>query len=183
MSQLYPGGSTTTSTFNTKYVELHNRNGAAQDLSNWSLQYETATGTTFYVAAIPAGTTIAANGYLLVGLDYLDGGVPTGGTALPITPDLMVAGIYPSSVNGKLALANSTTPLSSTCAGANLVDLVGYGTANCSAGNMAAPASSPTTALLRAGDCTNTNVNSADFTSGTPAPRSSTSAAVVCPCP
>jgi len=53
-----------------------------------------------------------------------------------------------------------------------LVDLVGYGTANCREGGTNAPAPSNTTAIFRKnGGSADTNVNGSDFQAGTPNPR------------
>src|SRR3546814_7578637 len=85
-----------------------------------------------------------------------------------------------SGSNGKVALSESTTALGGSCPTGN-ADFVGYGSANCSEGSDAAPGLSNTTAALRnGGGCTDTNVNGADFTSGTPNPRNSASAPNVC---
>jgi hypothetical protein len=74
---------------------------------------------------------------------------------------------------GKVVIASTTTAFSGACpTGANVIDLVGYGTtANCSE-TSPAPAPSTTTADLRASDgCTDTGNNSADFSAGPPNPR------------
>src|SRR3546814_4806759 len=85
-----------------------------------------------------------------------------------------------SGSNGKVALSESTTALGGSCPTGN-ADFVGYGSANCSEGSDAAPGLSNTTAALRnGGGCTDTNVNGADFASGTPNPRNSASAPNVC---
>ena len=78
---------------------------------------------------------------------------------------------------GKVVVASTTTAFSGACpSGANVIDLVGYGTtANCSEASPA-PAPSTTTADLRGGDgCTDTDNNSADFTAGAPNPRNTAS--------
>ena len=64
----------------------------------------------------------------------------------------------------------------------SIVDLVGYGRANCSE---TAPAGSPSniTASLRGHDgCDETNDNSADFANGAPTPRNSGSPIHICSC-
>jgi hypothetical protein len=63
------------------------------------------------------------------------------------------------------------------------VDLVGYGTANCSETSPAA-SSSVTTALFRAGaGCTDTDHNLNDFTVAFPMPRNLSSDGTTCSCP
>ena len=67
------------------------------------------------------------------------------------------------------------------CPTANVVDLVGYGTANCFEGTAAAPAASNTTAVLRAQNgCVDNDQNGSDFAAGPPAPRNSATAAAAC---
>ena len=92
-----------------------------------------------------------------------------------------------SGTAGKVALANGTTTLgcntAATCAAngndTRIIDLIGYGTtANYFEGAAPAPAPSNTSADFRNdGGCLNTDVNSADFTAGTPSPRTSDSPA------
>ncbi len=89
-----------------------------------------------------------------------------------------------SSTAGKVALVNNTTPLTGTgCpAGSGIIDFVGYGTAtNCFEGSGPAPQLSNTIAALRKNDgCFDTNDNAADFVSGGPNPRNSSSATNDC---
>jgi hypothetical protein len=138
-----------------------------------SVQYASAAGTTWQVTMLPS-VTIPAGGYLLI---QEAGG--TTGAPLP-TPDATGA-IAMSATNGKVALVNGTAALTGGCPTANVVDLVGYGTANCFEGTAAAPAASNTNAVLRAQDgCVDTDQNGSDFAAGAPAPRNSAAAPVVC---
>ena len=94
---------------------------------------------------------------------------------------------------GKVALVDQATTIgcnggSNPCSAAQLahiIDLVGYGTgasgANFFEGAGPAPTISATLADFRADNgCTDTNVNSADFATGTPAPRNSSTALAPC---
>jgi hypothetical protein len=94
---------------------------------------------------------------------------------------------------GKVALVDQATTIgcnggSSPCGAtqlAHIIDLVGYGTgasgANFFEGTGPAPTISATLADFRADNgCTDTNVNSADFATGTPAPRNSSTALAPC---
>lgn len=78
-----------------------------------------------------------------------------------------------SGTTGKVALVQNSTPLSGCpVLSVHVEDLVGYGTANCREGALNAAAPSNTTALFRlANGVTDTDRNSADFTTGIPAPR------------
>jgi hypothetical protein len=99
------------------------------------------------------------------------------GVALP-TPDAS-GSIAMAATTGKVALVIGTTALSgSGCPLAvTVADFVGYGTtASCFEGSGRAPAPSNTTADLRkAGGCTDTNDNAADFLVTTPLPRNTSS--------
>ncbi len=172
------GGNSTTAPFNQDFIELHNRAAFAVSLNGWSIQYTSSTGITWAVNALTG--TIAAGGYHLVGLS-----ATAGGTAIP-TPDSAPAG--PSNLSGttgKIALVNSTTPLTGNCptANASVMDFFGYGSADCFEGTVH-PALSSTTATTRNGlACTDTNVNATDFTAATAtAPKNSASATNTCTC-
>src|SRR5581483_11993652 len=91
-----------------------------------------------------------------------------------------------SATGGKIALANTTTPLgcnggSTPCTAtqlASVVDLVGWDGANFFEGTSAAPATSNSTAIFRAGSgCIDTDDNGNDFApaAATPAPRNTAS--------
>ena len=166
ISQIYGGGGNSGAPLNGDYIELLNTGSTAQDLSNWSVQYASSGGTS-WTNITPLSGSIAAGHYFLI-----SGATGSAGSPLP-TADV-TGSINLSATNGKIALVNSATALTGSCpTGGTVVDFVGYGTANCPVTNPA-PAGSNTTALLRAGaGCTNTGVNSADFSSGTPNPRNS----------
>ncbi len=168
ISQVYGGGGNSGAPYNADYVELYNRGATAVSLAGWSVQYASASGTTWQTTAL--GGTIAAGKFYLVKL----GSNGANGAALPAGDT--VGAINMSGTNGKVALRNSATAFTgSTPAGqAGLLDLVGYGTANAFEGS-AAPAGSNTTALFRAdGGATDTANNAADFSAAAPNPRNST---------
>ena len=180
ISQVYGGNG---NTFASDYVELFNAGSTAVSLSGWSLQYASATGTGTF-----AGNGVTAlNGMLQPGQYWLVKMATTTGPALP-TADA-TGTINMSSSAGKVVLANVATGLAcngssaspcSAAQAAEIVDLVGYGTANFAEGT-AAPALTSSTALLRAANgCTDTNNNATDFTTGTPAPRNSASPIAAC---
>jgi hypothetical protein len=85
--------------------------------------------------------------------------------------------------SGKVALVNGTTALTGTCP-TGVVDLVGYGSANCFEGAAATGSLSNTTSAQRAGGgCSEVNDNSTDFTVTGPDPQNGGSTALVCtPC-
>jgi hypothetical protein len=172
ISQVYGGGGNTGAPFTNDFVELFNKGNAPVDITGWSVQYASATGSTWGVTALTG--TIPAGGYYLV---QLAGGA--NGVALP-TPDATGTSNM-SGTNGKVALSSTATQLTGTCP-TGLVDFVGFGgTANCFEGAGATAVLSNSTAAIRqSGGCTDTNVNSADFFTGTPTPRNSASPTNVC---
>lgn len=178
ISALYTAGGNSGATYNQKFVELHNRTGAAVSLAGWSIQYTNATTTGTWSSVANLSGNIAANGYFLVGLSSGSAGV-----ALPTTPDLTVT-LAPAAANGRVALVNSTTALSGCPTGGSVIDLVGYGTSNCFEGTATAALTATTYALRAGAGCTDTNTNSTDFTVGTvAAPKNASSAVLACTCP
>ena len=173
ISQVYGAGGNTSAVYNTDYVELYNAGSTAQNLSGWSIQYASATGTSWSVQAISG--TIQPGKYFLISL--ASGG--SVGSALP-TPDYAgiatgTGNINMSGTNGKVALANSTTAFSGTVP-TGAVDFVGFGTASTYEGTGAAPAPSTANAIFRAGSgATDTNDNKANFSAAAAAPRNSSS--------
>ena len=183
ISQVYGGNG---NTYNSDYVELFNAGEAVVDITGWSVQYASATGSGNFSAngvSVLSGT-LQPGQYVLVRV----GTTSAAGAALP-TP--VITGSTATNIAGaagKVVLVNVSTGLacngSSTPCNASqlaqIVDLVGWGSANYFEGTVG-PATTSTTALLRtAGGCTDTNQNGSDFASGTPAPR--TSASPLAPC-
>jgi uncharacterized protein len=170
ISQIYAGagcGTAGCSTYTNDYIELYNRSVNTVNITGWSVQYASATGTSWQTTALSG--SIAAGQYYLV----QEGGNANGVNPLPM-PNA-TGSIAMGAAAGKVALVNSTTALSGTgCPiGSPIVDFVGYGaTANCSEGGAPAPAPSTTTAIFRAGNgATDTDNNAADFAVATPNPR------------
>ncbi|HEY4687831.1 MAG TPA: lamin tail domain-containing protein [Anaerolineae bacterium] len=185
ISQVYGGGGNTGATYTHDFIELFNRGTISVSLAGWSLQYASAAGTGNFGAnsgqltELPS-VSLAPGQYLLV----QEASQAAVGSPLPTpdvtdsTPIAMAAGA------GKVALVNTTASLgcnggSTPCSPAQLaqiIDLVGYGSANFFEGSGATPAPSNTTAVFRAsGGCTDTDNNSADFSAGAPAPRNTAS--------
>jgi uncharacterized repeat protein (TIGR01451 family) len=179
ISQVYGGGGNAGATYTHDFVELFNRGATAVDLTGHSIQYASSTGSSWTNKYdIPAGTTVQAGRYLLIQLASGANGV-----ALP-TPDLImsVSPINMSGTNGKVLLANITTVQTGTCpTGSQIVDFVGFGSANCFEGTAAVGVLSNSTSAQRAGNgCTDSNQNSTDFTVGTPAARNGATPAAIC---
>ena len=177
ISQIYGAGNNSGASYQNDYVELFNLTGSPVSVSGWSVQYASATGTGNFSAngAVALSGTIPAGGYYLV---KLAGGTTTGA---PLPNADASGSINMSGTAGKVLVANVSTGLacnggSAPCSAAQLaqiVDLIGYGTgatgANFFEGSAAAPTISATLADFRAANgCTDTDNNSADFSSITP---------------
>lgn len=180
ISQIYGGGGNSGAPFTHDFIELFNRGTMTVNISGWSVQYASATSSSWAMTTL-TGSIMPGQYYLIRG----SGGAT--GAALP-TPD--VIGTLPLAVTaGKVALVNNSTLLTgSGCPfAASVIDFIGYGgTANCSE---TAPAPAPAsgnnaTAILRASaGCTETDNNATDFSTGPPNPRNTTSPIAVCGAP
>src|SRR5262245_39389353 len=179
VSQVYGGGGNSGATYANDFVELFNRGASAVDLGTWSIQYASASGTSWQVT--PLSGTVQPGKYALVQL----ASAAAVGAALP-TPDATGTTNLANS-GGKVAIVRSTTALAcgatagSCSAIASVVDLVGYGSATDYEGTDAATALGNTSADIRAGGgCTDTDVNENDFAGGPPMPRNSATTAAPC---
>ncbi|SIT74060.1 ExeM/NucH family extracellular endonuclease [Microbacterium sp. RU33B] len=174
ISEVYGGGGNSGATIERDFIELTNSGPSAVALDGWSVQYASASGTSW--AVTPLTGSIPAGGSYLVGQAAGSGG----------TLDLNVdasGSIAMSGTNGKVALVSATTPLScgAACSTADpVVDFVGYGSANEGAGGTTTPVLSNSTSASRTA---NTASNAADFTVGAPNPRYTGGSAVVTPDP
>ncbi len=176
ISQVYGGGGNAGSTYTNDFIELFNRGNTTANLSGWSVQYASSTGSSWAQTDLTS-VSIAPGQYYLI-----QQAAGTGGTIPLPTPDV-IGTIAIASTAGKVALVNNTTGLSGTCpTGSMIIDFVGFGSAaNCFEGTGPAPAPSNTNAVHRAvNGCTDTNDNSADFTAGLPTPRNTASPFNVC---
>ena len=180
ISQIYGGGGNTGATYAYDYVELLNRGTTAVPLSTWSIQYASATGTTW--ATLTLGGTLAGGSYYLIQL-----GTNNANIGLPLPTADITGTINLSMSAGKVALVQSTTALSGGCpASSAYVDLVGFGSSASCSETAPAPAQSATKSLSRGNaGCTRAasgGNNSTDFTAGPPAPRNSKTPVNPCNC-
>ena len=179
VGQLFAGGGNANAPYSNDFVELFNRGTASIDLGTWSIQYASASGTSWQVSAL-SGSVQPGGRYLV---QLASGG--SVGASLP-TPD--ATGTSNLAVSGgKIALVRGTSPLAcgaspGSCSADPLVaDLIGYGAATDYEGTGPAPAISNTTAAFRAADgCTDTDANPSDFSSAAPTPRNSSAPAAPC---
>ena len=178
VGELYAAGGNSGAAYANDYVELFNRGASSVAVDGWTLQYASASSTSWQSTALSG--TIPAGGHYLVQL--ASGGA--NGAALPAadaagTSNLAVTG-------GKVALVDDATALScgdsagSCSAVAGVEDLVGYGSAADYEGTGAAPVGSATNAVARTDSCTDTDDNGADFATAAPDPQNSSAAASTC---
>jgi len=176
ISQVYGGGGNAGATFKNDFIEIFNSGNQTVNLTGWSVQVATATGTSWSVTNLTA-TSLAPGQYYLI-----QEAAGAGGTTNLPTPEA-TGTIAMSATASKVALVNTTTTLTGSCpAGASIQDFVGYGsTPNCFEGSGPTPAPSNTNAVLRNNSgCTDTDQNPLDFTAGAPNPRHTASATNPC---
>jgi predicted extracellular nuclease len=174
ISQVYGGGGNGGATYRNDFVEIFNRGNVSVNVTGWTIQYAAATGSTWSTTTLLG--SIVPGGYYLI--QEAQG---AGGTMNLPTPDA-IGTIAMSALAGKVALVNSTTPLTGNCpTSGSIIDLVGYGGADCSE-NTPVPTLDNTTAALRnGGGCDDTDHNQADFTRTAPTPRNGASPVHICP--
>ena len=179
VSQVYAGGGNSGATFTHDFVELFNRGAAAIDVGGWTIQYASASGTTWQATALSG--SIQPGRYYLVQL----ASAAAVGSPLP-TPDA-TGTTNLANAGGKVALVRDATLL--TCGASagscsaipQVADLIGWGSATDFEGAGAAAALANTTADIRAGSgCADTDDNAADFSDATPTPRNSATQAATC---
>lgn len=173
ISQVYGGGGNTGAIYTHDFIELFNRGTSSVSLNGWSVQYASATGTSWSKTDL-TNITLAPGQYYLIQQAQGAGGT----TPLP-TPDV-TGTIAMSGTAGKVALLNVNTLITSgtSCpTGSTVIDFVGFGTtANCFEGAGATPAPSNINAVKRAlNGCTENNNNAADFAATNPTPRNTAS--------
>lgn len=171
ISQIYGGGGNSGSVYANDFIELFNNSSTIADLSGMSVQYAAATSTNWKVT--PLSGMLDPFHYYLV-----EEKAGRGSAADLPTPDAFGT-IGLSTANGKIALVKDTAALTIAppCKSSSILDLVGYGTADCYEG-AAGPSPSNSTALTRdIAGLQDSNSNLIDFSLLAPNPRNMVSAA------
>lgn len=166
ISQLFGGGGNSGAPYRNDFIEIFNAGNTPVNLAGWSIQYASATASTWAATPLNPFTLMPGQYYLV----QQAGG--NNGAQLP-TPDA-TGTIAMAAGSGKIALVRSSTALTGACPNdSNIVDLAGYGsTANCFKGSAPAPAASNTNATTRkTNGCTDTHNNATDFATATPNAR------------
>jgi len=148
LSEIYGGGGNSGSIWKNDFIELYNPTSSAISLEGWSVQYASATGTSWQKTVLSG--LIQPKGFFLIQEAKGNGGTQD----LP-TPD--VAGtITLSATGGKVALVMDMLSFVNPT-DANVVDFVGYGTtANKFEGSGQAPTPSSTASIERKASATST---------------------------
>ncbi|CAM3243595.1 ExeM/NucH family extracellular endonuclease [Nocardioides dubius] len=126
ISEAYVNGGSAGATFSNKFVEVYNPTSAAIDLTGYSLQYRSPTGTAAATGVVPLSGTVAPGDYFVLQGDSNG----ANGSALP-SPD-QTSSLNPGGGGGTLFLANATSAVDPDPADAQgaVVDLVGWGSSN-----------------------------------------------------
>ncbi|MYM65276.1 ExeM/NucH family extracellular endonuclease [Pseudoduganella sp. FT55W] len=176
ISQVYGGGGNGGASYKNDFIELFNRGATTVSLNGWSVQYASASGTSWQVTNL-TNVTLKPGQYYLV----QEGAGTAAGTFSPLPANDTSGSIAMSATAGKVALVNSTTALSGAgTMGGSVVDFIGFGGANVAEGTATAVLSNANAALRGNGGCTDTDNNSSDFSIGAPTPRNSASPLNVC---
>lgn len=171
ITEVYGGGGNSGAPFTHDFIELTNNSSSPVDLAGWSIQYASATGSSWTNKIILSGTIAPGGVYLAQGAT---GGVS--GQPLP-TPDA-TGSVNMSASAGKVALVSSTTSL--TCATGcttlpGVVDFVGYGATASDSETAPAPGTSNTTSATRKVPTVDADNNSTEFAAVAPTPKALTS--------
>ncbi|HEY5984982.1 MAG TPA: lamin tail domain-containing protein, partial [Streptosporangiaceae bacterium] len=169
ISQVYGGGGNSGAPYTNDFIELYNRGTTSISVTGWTVQYASATGSTW--------SRTALSGSLAPGRYYLVQEAAGAGSGSPLPAPDATGTIAMSATSAKVALVTTGTAL--TCSAgcdtaAGVKDFVGYGS-NASSyetaptGNL----SNTTAAVRNNGGATDTDNNSADFTVTSPYPRNS----------
>ncbi len=178
INEIYGGGGNTGAVYKNDYIELYNNGTTAITLDGWSVQYASAAGTTWSLTALTG--SIEAKGYFLI----KQAAGAAGTTELP-TPNI-TGTLNLSATSGKVALVNNATALTGSCPmGAQIIDLVGFGSNSTTPPNCfetsATLAPSNTTSVQRSPEGFDTNNNSTDFEVAAPTPVASVAVPDVTP--
>ncbi len=145
ISEVYAGGGNSGATYTHDFIELYNPTASPIIMTNWSVQYQSATGVPAFTTIFVFSGTIAPHSFFLVQC-----GIGAGGTTPLPTPDADgSATMNLGATAGKVALVTDGTGITLPT-DPTVVDFVGYGaTANKYEGSGPTPAPSNTTSVER----------------------------------
>jgi hypothetical protein len=189
ISTMYGQGGNSSAFYRSDYVELFNRGPSTCKMTNWSVQYASAAGTTWNAVAFTKASFAPYTYYLVA--EAANG---TTAAVLP-TSDSPVGTANMSGTTGKvLLLSNGTAFAGGACPTAGTatgyIDFLGYGAANCFETALAPTVTTAQGLVRKNGGCTDGDNNSTDYaallindttTATTQAPRNSASPALANP--
>jgi len=178
ISQVYGGGGNVGAEYGADFIEIFNRSSTQAKIGGWSVQYASASGTSWQVTVIPDNTVLEPGQY------YLIREAASTNTSFKTVKGDVDGTIPMSASNGKVALVSAKTalpnPTSNPVGRADLVDFVGFGSANAAEGTPTAELSNPKSAL-RKDECKDDDSNSTEFSVGNVvAPRDTRSTFKLC---
>lgn len=173
ISQVYGGGGNNGSVFSNDFIELFNRGAEPIALGGKSVQYASAKGTSWSATALPNKT-------LQPGQFFLIQQAPGADTSKPLPAADASGTLTMSGTNGKVLLSSGTAPLSGANPVDGVLDKVAYGDATNPFEGAPAAVLTNGTGARRIDACVDSDRNSVDFSTGTPAPRNSASPATPC---
>ncbi len=138
IAEIYGAGGNSGAIYKNDYIVIYNPMDSVVDLSSWSIQYQSASSNTSPWSNYKTNLVgvINAGSYYLI----QEAGGPNG-SILPINPNIS-DNISLNATDGKVALVNDQNLITDR-EDSNVVDFVGYGSANAFEGS--GPAPSPTT--------------------------------------
>jgi predicted extracellular nuclease len=168
ISQVYGGGGNTGATVKNDFIELFNLGPAAVNVTGWSVQYASSTGSSWQKTDL--------TGWIKPGRYYLiQEAAGSGGTLSLPTPHAIGTGtgIAMAAGAGKVVLLNTNAPITggALCpTGASVVDIVGYGvgTTTCSETAPTPNLTNTTAAIRKSAGAQDTDNNNSDFVIGAP---------------
>lgn len=182
INEIYGGGGNSGATLKNDFIELKNIGSTTLSLSGATIQYAAAIAAFTQYHNLPNITLSPGQTYLI---QEATGG---GGTVNLPTPDFIATtvinfngtpnpsiGIGIAVTSGKVVLASDNTQVTSP-ASSNVLDFVGYGSADQYEGAGAAPSPTTTTSITRMSGDTNNNV--VDFSIVTASPTNSSGASL-----
>ncbi|TCC49736.1 nuclease [Kribbella capetownensis] len=171
ITEVYGGGGNSGAPYTNDFIELTNNGTAPIDVSGWSVQYASATGSSWQVTDL-AGSIAPGAAYLVQ-----EGAGAGSGQPMP-APDA-TGSIMMAAGAGKVALVTNQTALAcgtSACHdAAGVKDFVGYGSTASDSETSPAPGLSNTTSATRKVPTQDADNNGAEFAAVNPSPKTLTS--------
>jgi len=142
ISEIYGGGGNSGSLYTHDFIELYNPTASSVQMTDWSVQYQSGSGSGPFGAVAVFSGIVPSHGYFLIQANQGSGGTQ------PLPAADAVAGFSMAATSGKIALVADTLPVSGPT-DTMVVDFIGYGSANLFEGGGAASGAGNTASLER----------------------------------